>query len=178
ASTSLVRLLSAMTEGSFRTMPSLLAYTSVFAVPRSIARSRASSGSPSVPCRRPFPVRVRREGPHLLVELLDRGSRGGRRRPGADPQHQEADAAEAQGDEQVDEVVHGAALEAAAAQGSSTGHIVEDDRPPSVAAPRPTGAIARVAPHDGRVRDEPRGRPHATAGTARPTVDPPERDRP
>jgi hypothetical protein len=36
-----VRLLSAITEGSFRTMPSPRAYTRVLAVPRSIARSRA-----------------------------------------------------------------------------------------------------------------------------------------
>src|SRR6478752_3852124 len=44
ASTSWVRLLSAMTEGSFRTMPSPRAYTNVLAVPRSIARSRARTG--------------------------------------------------------------------------------------------------------------------------------------
>src|ERR1051326_389148 len=39
ASTSFVVLLTAMIEGSFTTMPLPLAYTSVLAVPRSIARS-------------------------------------------------------------------------------------------------------------------------------------------
>src|SRR3954463_8401089 len=58
ASTSCVRLLSAITVGSLRMMPRERAYTSVFAVPRSIARSRDRSqpyllGGPT-PARRPF----------------------------------------------------------------------------------------------------------------------------
>ena len=52
ARTSPDRLLSAITEGSFKTMPSPRAYTSVLAVPRSIARSRARVRSPQLLCRR------------------------------------------------------------------------------------------------------------------------------
>src|SRR5205085_10105267 len=50
ASTSWVWLLRAMTVGSLRTIPRLLAYTSVLAVPRSMARSLAS---PALPARCP-----------------------------------------------------------------------------------------------------------------------------
>src|SRR5436309_1250637 len=49
ASTSWVWLLRAMTVGSLRTIPRPLAYTSVFAVPKSMARSLAR---PTLPARR------------------------------------------------------------------------------------------------------------------------------
>lgn len=51
ANTSLVRLLMAITEGSLRTIPSPRAYTKVLAVPRSMARSRASGLSSQVGVR-------------------------------------------------------------------------------------------------------------------------------
>src|SRR5215831_11916095 len=61
-----------MTVGSFRMMPLPRAATSVFAVPRSIARSRGSSGRPSV---RPPPAARRRrvwcERPEVGLELVD-----------------------------------------------------------------------------------------------------------
>src|SRR3954463_8433460 len=75
ARTSWVWLLRAMTVGSLRTIPRPLAYTSVFAVPRSMARSLAR---PSLPARRgplgatasAVPVRIGRQCFQLLGEAL------------------------------------------------------------------------------------------------------------
>src|SRR3954463_1463705 len=91
ASTSLVCVLSAITDGSLSTMPSPLAYTSVFAVPRSMARSRATGGaapgySGSTAGDSPWPVgalvslgapRSRRGGPPGGAGGRGRGRGGG-----------------------------------------------------------------------------------------------------
>src|SRR5436190_169602 len=124
ASTSLVCVLSAITDGSLSTMPSPLAYTSVFAVPRSMARSRATGGaapgySGSTAGDSPWPVGApvslgaprsrredRREGPGLAgsVERLAAVRRGGghhhrgltdRHEPHAMQQHEATERGEA-----------------------------------------------------------------------------------
>src|SRR5215471_9211178 len=66
ASTSPVRLLRAMTVGSLRTMPRDRSYTSVFAVPRSMARSRARASSRSALAR----VTLGRQRLHLTLKRL------------------------------------------------------------------------------------------------------------
>src|SRR4051812_30755353 len=53
-----------MTDGSLRTIPRPRSYTSVLAVPRSIARSRATSGASAL-------VVAGRERAHLALEVVD-----------------------------------------------------------------------------------------------------------
>src|SRR5687768_15829784 len=85
-------MLSAITDGSLRTMPRPRAYTSVFAVPRSIARSLATASAVVV-------APVGRQCAHLALELLDavvdrRGSSV------AHVQHERAEHAHHDGDEE------------------------------------------------------------------------------
>src|SRR5260370_35867916 len=76
ANTSWVWLLRAMTVGSLRTMPRPLAYTSVLAVPRSMARSLARPALPTLggtlrpPVATPVPVGIRGERFELPGEAL------------------------------------------------------------------------------------------------------------
>src|SRR5437763_7585518 len=112
ASTSWVWLLRAMTVGSLRTIPRPLAYTSVFAVPKSMARSlarpplptwrrslRPAAMAPTVPlgirCQRlqlaGEPLHVRLHRPRLAM---------------AQPEDQGAEHREHDGDAEVHEVGH------------------------------------------------------------------------
>src|SRR5690349_10903776 len=89
-------MFSAMTDGSLSTMPRPRAYTSVFAVPRSMARSLATRASPVVG------LLVRRQRLHLALERVDalverRGVAV------AHPQHQRADRADDDGDQEEGE---------------------------------------------------------------------------
>ena len=80
-----MRLLSAMTVGSLRMMPCPRAYTSVFAVPRSIARSRGRTPALTLsgaPARRPV---LGRERTQTALELGDAVLH--RRRPPVAQQH-------------------------------------------------------------------------------------------
>src|SRR5690349_9216741 len=86
-------MLSAMTDGSLSTMPRPRAYTSVFAVPRSMARSLATWTPAFVA------LLVRRQRPHLALELVDALVEG-RRVAVARPQHERADGAHHDGDEE------------------------------------------------------------------------------
>src|SRR5438105_3774292 len=111
ASTSWVWLLRAMTVGALRTIPRPLAYTSVLAVPRSMARSLAS---PALPARdpallatvaAPVPFGVGSECLELAGEALDvRLHRAGLAM--TEPQDERAQQAQEDGDPQVDEVAH------------------------------------------------------------------------
>src|SRR5207302_6903522 len=112
ASTSWVWLLRAMTVGSLSTIPRPLAYTSVFAVPKSMARSlarpallawrrslRPAAVAPTVPLgigRQRLqlagePLHVRLHRPRLAV---------------AQPQDQRAEEREHDGDPEIHEVAH------------------------------------------------------------------------
>src|SRR4051812_5378817 len=112
ASTSWVWLLRAMTVGSLRTIPRPLAYTSVFAVPKSMARSLAR---PSLPARRrslrpatvapTVPIGIGRQRIQLARELLHvRLHRPRLAVP--QPQHQAAEQRQHDGDAEVHEVGH------------------------------------------------------------------------
>src|SRR5438105_8348237 len=111
ARTSWVWLFKAITVGSLSTIPRLFAYTSVLAVPRSMARSlarpallaRGTAGRP--PVGPPAPLRVGSEGLELAREALHvRLHRAGL--PVAEPERQRTEEAEQDGDAQVDEVGH------------------------------------------------------------------------
>src|SRR5438874_11993964 len=111
ANTSWVWLLRAMTVGSLSTMPRLLAYTSVLAVPRSMARSLASPAIPALgPARRPaapppVPLGIGGERLELPGEALHvRLHRPGLSMP--EPKHERPHQAENDGDAQVDEIAH------------------------------------------------------------------------
>src|SRR5581483_11078702 len=112
ASTSWVWLLRAMTVGSLSTIPRPLAYTSVLAVPRSMARSLAR---PPLPARRrslrsaavapAVPIRIWREGVELTRELLHVGFHRARLAV-AHPEDQRAGCGQHDGDPEIDEVGH------------------------------------------------------------------------
>src|SRR5947209_2264525 len=115
ARTSWVWLLRAMTVGSLRTIPRPLAYTSVFAVPKSIARSLAR---PALLTRRrslrpaavapTVPVGIGRQRIQLARELLHvRLHRP--RLAMSQPQHQAAEQGQHHGDSEVHQVRHGVA---------------------------------------------------------------------
>src|SRR5512144_713145 len=88
-----------MTVGSFRMMPRERAATSVFAVPRSIARSRGSSGSSVRPPPATRQRRVRSERLEVALELVDAVLH--RLRPAiAEQDDRDADHAPDDGDEQ------------------------------------------------------------------------------
>src|SRR4051812_14940162 len=113
ASTSCVWLLRAMTVGSLRTIPRPLAYTSVFAVPKSMARSLARP--PLLVARRgslrpaavasAVPIRVGRQRVQLASELLH--VRFHRPRLAVPhPEDQRAERRQHHGDPEIDEVGH------------------------------------------------------------------------
>src|SRR5438067_604885 len=100
-----------MTVGSLRTMPRPLAYTRVFAVPRSMARSLARPALPALgaalrpPVGTPVPVGVGREGLELPGESLHVRFH----RPGlavAEPEQKRTEQAQDDGDAEVHEVGH------------------------------------------------------------------------
>src|SRR3954471_11826188 len=90
-----------MTDGSLRTIPRPRSYTSVLAVPRSIARSRATSGASAL-------VVARRERPHLTLEVVDARlhSAGLARLEGG---HREPDRGDHHGDGEEHQGAHGVA---------------------------------------------------------------------
>src|SRR3954468_6570448 len=111
ARTSWVWLFRAMTVGSLTTIPRPLAYTSVFAVPKSMARSLAS---PALPPRRPAlgaamgkaaPVGVGRQGLELPGEPLHVCLHRPRLAM-TEPQDQAPQKRENDGDPEIDEVRH------------------------------------------------------------------------
>src|SRR5438270_12022357 len=113
ASTSWVWLLRAMTVGSLRTIPRPLAYTSVFAVPKSMARSLAR---PSLPARRrslrpatvapTVPIGIGRQRIQLARELLHvRLHRPWLTVP--QPEHERAEQRQHDRDPEIDEIGHG-----------------------------------------------------------------------
>src|SRR5438874_6157500 len=113
ASTSWVWLLRAITVGSLSTMPRPLAYTSVLAVPRSMARSLAR---PALPARRrslrpavspAVPVGVGRQRLQLAGETLHVGLHRPRLAV-PHPQHQRSEHRQHDGNTEVDEIRHGA----------------------------------------------------------------------
>src|SRR5437762_9592172 len=128
ASTSWVWLLRAMTVGSLRTIPRPLAYTSVFAVPKSIARSlarppllawrrslRPAAVAPTVP----FGIgrqRLQLAGEPLHVRLHRS------RLAVPQPQHQAAEERQDDGNAEVHEVGHGVATSSISLT-SSTGWL-------------------------------------------------------
>src|SRR3954471_22967257 len=96
-----------MTVGSLRTIPRPLAYTSVFAVPKSMARSLAR---PTLPPRRPplgaaVPVGIRGERLELPREPLHVCLHGPRLAV-TEPQDQAPQQRENDGNAEVDEVRH------------------------------------------------------------------------
>src|SRR5439155_1750300 len=102
ASTSCVRLLSAITVGSLRTMPRPRAYTRVLAVPRSMARSLARPALPLVVLGW-----LRRQRLQLARELAHPGFHRVRL-AAAQPQDERPHQAQQHGDAEVDEVRHDA----------------------------------------------------------------------
>src|SRR5437899_7977373 len=104
ASTSCVRLLSAITVGSLRTMPRPRAYTRVLAVPRSMARSLARPALPLVVRLRGW---LRRQRLQLARELAHPGFHRVRL-AAAQPQDERPHQAQQHGDAEVDEVRHDA----------------------------------------------------------------------
>src|SRR3954468_7321266 len=109
ARTSWVWLLRAMTVGSLRTIPRPLAYTSVFAVPKSMARSLARPPLPALrralrPASAPtVPIGIRRQRVQFARELLHvRLHRP--RLAVSEPEDERAEAREHHGDAEVDEV--------------------------------------------------------------------------
>src|SRR5437773_1915714 len=110
ASTSWVWLFRAMTVGSLRTMPRPLAYTSVLAVPRSMARSLASPALPALdpawrPATAPVPVGVGGERLQLPGEALHVRLHGAGLSV-TEPEDERAEQAQEHGDAEVDEVRH------------------------------------------------------------------------
>src|SRR5438105_8722657 len=111
ASTSWVWLLRAMTVGSLSTMPRPLAYTSVLAVPRSMARSLASPALPALdPTWRaaapPVPLGVGGEGLELPSEALHVRVHGARLSV-AEPHDERPQQAENHSHAEIDQVHHG-----------------------------------------------------------------------
>src|SRR5262245_61884251 len=102
ASTSLVRLLRAITDGSFSTMPRPRSYTSVFAVPRSIARSRATE----VPLPPAALLLSGAQGVHLAAEGGDAVVRPERRLAVAEDEEERAEHRDGEGHEEEDDGVH------------------------------------------------------------------------
>src|SRR5438128_2194837 len=102
ASTSCVRLFSAITVGSLRTIPRPRAYTRVLAVPRSMARSLARPALPFVVLGR-----LRGQRLQLARELAHAGLHRVRLAT-AQPQDERADQAQQHGDTEVEEVRHDA----------------------------------------------------------------------
>src|SRR3954464_14818192 len=112
ASTSWVWLFRAMTVGSLRTIPRPLAYTSVFAVPKSIARALAR---PALPAWRrslraaaapSVPIGIGRKSVQFACELLHvRFHRPRLAVP--EPENEAAESRQHDGDAEIDEVGQG-----------------------------------------------------------------------
>src|SRR5947209_15749771 len=142
ARTSWVWLLRAMTVGSLRTIPRPLAYTSVFAVPKSMARSLARPPLPATrPSLRPaavaptVPLGIRCQRLQLAGEPLHvRLHRP--RLPVPQPQDQRAEERQHDGDTEIHEVGHDEAT-------SSTGWLHSaQSLPPSQVSRFQMGTVA------------------------------------